>query len=473
MNMTEKESDRFAVKSKKMMILAIGTGGSTVTVDLINKSRKLLKMADSIYFLDTDANPRLTIPDRIDSSIKSKLTLIFRRSDRVEVADDERVPVTFIEYGGGRGTGRDFIRSEICATEFLITGKFGESVLKDEQRIYEEDKSNIMKMWEDLYYHDIILLVHTLGGGTGGGSTPIIAREIKERKQKPVVGTSIQNATVISLCFLASKIENPLYIANSIRNLMEISKYVDIVLLFSNTKLWEYTEKTRYMFADELEGFQNIMNFHICRVLDILLSSEHDFNDFRNIITDPGVSNIMVPFISMKNERIPPLSLLDALKYPMASVCEGTLIKAVPLFIGDNPGMNPSFAHRSKHKYQEGFFDNTESYKQWIIGNLRPQIRDISLEELESIFDNDYNRLDTLILATCAADLSENLGKNNSNIDSAIDFWQIKIAEGARYWLPKLLNKDLNAENIKDELLQWYAEYLRKFERKIEEFNRK
>lgn len=164
---------------------------------------------------------------------------------------------------------------------------------------------------------------------------------------------------------------------------------------------------------------------------------------------------------------------MDALKYPMASVCKGTLTKVMPLFIGDNPGMNPFFVHRSRHEYQGGFFDNTESYKKWIIGNLRPRIRDIPFRELESIFDGDYNRLDTLILAACAADLSENLGENNVNVDLAIDFWQTKIAEGARYWHQKLKNPELNAEDIRNDVIRWHAEYLKKFEKKIEDFNRK
>jgi hypothetical protein len=473
MHVVEKESERPTAELKKLMVLAIGTGGSTITVDLINKSRKLLEVADSIYFLDTDANPRLKIPDKIDSSIKSRLGFIYKLSDREDLADNGKIPVTFIEYGGGRGAGRDFIRSEICATEFLIPEKYKEGISGDELKISEEDKSSIMKMWEDLRYHNIILLVHTLGGGTGGGSAPIIAKEIKERMRNSDIRTFIQNTTVISLCFLASRAENPLLNANSIRNLKEISQYVDIVLLFSNTKLEEYIEITRHLFVDELDGLEKIKNFHICRVLDILLSSSHDFNDIRNIITDPGTTNIVVPYLSMKSERIPPLSEIDALKYPMVPVCEDTLIKAMPLFIGADQRMDPSFAHQGNSGPYRAFFDNTENYKQWIVGKLKPRIRDISFGELESIFDEDYHRLDTLVLAACAANLSENLGEGNVNVDLTMDFWQTKIGEGSRYWHPKLLNKDLKAEDIRNEVLQWHIEYLKKFEKRIEEFNQR
>lgn len=471
--MIEKELERPTAELKKLMILAIGTGGSRIAVDLINKSKKLLEVTHSIYFLDTDANPRLKIPDKIDGSIGPRLKFIYKPGDREDGDNGGKLPVTFIEYGGGRGAGRDFIRSEICANEFLIPEKFKESVSGDELKISEEDKFNIMRMWEDLRYHNIILLIHTLGGGTGGGSAPIIAKEIKDRMQKSDLRTFIQNMTVISLCFLASKEETPLLNANSIRNLMKISQCVDIVLLFSNTRLEDYVEMTRDLFTDELEGLQEIKNFHVCRILDILLSSTHDFNDFRNIITDPGTTNIVIPYISMKNERIPPLSEIDALRYPMSPVREGTLIKAMPLFIGSDERMKPSFVHQSKYERGGGFFDNTENYKKWIMGKLRPRMRDISFGELEPIFDKDYHRLDTLILTACVADLSENLGENNVNMDLTIDFWQTKIGEGARYWHPKLTNKDYGAENIRNEVLQWHREYLEKFERRIEDFNRR
>ena len=175
----------------------------------------------------------------------------------------------------------------------------------------------------------------------------------------------------------------------------------------------------------------------------------------------------------MKNERIPPLSEIDALKYPMAPVHEDTLIKAMPLFIGNDMRMNPSFAHQSSGGSNRGFFDNTENYKQWIIGKLKPRIKDISFGELEPIFDEKHYRLDTLVLAACAVDLTENLGHNNMNIELTMDFWQTKIGEGARYWRPKLLNKDLGAEDIKNEVLQWHKEYLDKFEKRIKEFNQK
>jgi hypothetical protein len=466
----ERESERPTAELKRVLVLAIGTGGSTILVDLINKSRKLCDAANSIYFLDTDANPRLTIPDRIDNSVKSGLALIYKPADREEVSDNGKVPVTFVEYGGGRGAGRDFVRSEICATEFLIPSELEEGTPGDELKISEEDKLNIGKMWEDLRLHNIIILIHTLGGGTGGGSAPIIAQEVKRRLQSSDLRQFVQNTTVISVCFLASKWETPLLNANSIRNLMEISKHVDIVLLFSNTKLGDYVEKTRHMFADELEGFQNIKNFHVCRVLDILLSSSHDFNDFRNIITESGVTNIVVPSISMKSERIPPLSEIDALKYPMAHVCEGTLIRAMPLFIGSDHRMRPSFVHQS-NEHLGGFFDSTENYKQWIVGKLKPRIKDISFGELEPIFDENYSRLDALVLTACAIDLSENLGENNANLDQTIDFWQTKIGEGALYWHPKLANPDLNAKGIRNDVIQWHKKYLEKFERKIEEFN--
>ncbi|MGD2249516.1 MAG: hypothetical protein PVF58_14010 [Candidatus Methanofastidiosia archaeon] len=456
---------------RKLLLLAIGTGGSKITVDLINKSKKLCEKADSIYFLDTDANPRLTIPDKIKESVKSKLDFIYKPSDREET-NEENIPVTFIEYGGGRGAGRDFVRSEICATEFLIPSELKEGISGDELKISDEDKSNIINMWDDLDLHNIIILVHTLGGGTGGGSAPIIAREIKNRLQGQNLRRFVQNTTVISLCFLASKSETPLLNANSVRNLMEISKHVDIVLLFSNTNLAEYTEKTRHLFGDELKGLQDIKNLHVCRVLDILLSSNHDFNDFRNIITEPGVTNIVLPHISMKNERIPPLSEIDALKYPMAKIFESTLIKAMPLFIGSDPRMSSSFAQHSS-EYHRGFFDNTENYKQWIVGKLKPRMQDIAFGELEPIFDEECNRLDTLILTACAVDLSENLGKNNINLEQTVDFWRTKIGEGSRYWRPKLSDPDLDAEDIKDDVVEWHEEYLEKFEKRIEEFNKK
>lgn len=483
MDSTDQEDEKKLIKSKesvaklkRVVVLAIGGGGSRVVVDLINKSRKLLEVTDSIYFLDTmaDSERKSMTPDRISDSVGPQLLFVDKHSERELVADG-RIPVTFIEYGGGRGTGRDFVRSEICANEYLIPKELkGGRIPDGESRISEEDRANITRMWEDLRYHNIILFAHSLGGGTGGGSAPVIARKIKEWMQDPDLRKFIQNTTLISLCFLASKEESPALNANSVRNLMEISKYVDIVLLFSNTQLEHYTDMTRHLFTNQAEGLEDVKNLQICRVFDILLSSKHDFNDFRNIITDSATTNIVVPYLSMKNERIPPLSEIDALNFPMAPVCEGTLIKAMPLFIGTDPRMSPSFVSNSSDgSSQRGFFDNTENYKQLIIGKLKPRMRDISFGELESIFDEEYRRMDTLVLTTCAVNLMENLGKDNINISLTMDLWQTKIAEGAQYWAPKLTNRDLDSEDIKNGILQWHREYLDRFEKRIETFNRK
>ncbi len=108
----------------------------------------------------------------------------------------------------GHGTGGDV--------------KMGETIMKEELELAMNAirKANVEKP-------DAFFMVAGLGGGTGTGGLPIIAKKVKDTYDVPVMG----------ILFFPSRNEGSLYIKNAIANMEKILKVLDGVIILDINSL--------------------------------------------------------------------------------------------------------------------------------------------------------------------------------------------------------------------------------------------
>ncbi len=99
-----------------------------------------------------------------------------------------------------------------------------------EAKVAEEDERHIRRAIAERATHqvDAFLIFLGLGGGTGSGASPIIARMIKEVYREPVYAVGI----------LPSESEGSLYSGNAARSLRALTEVADGILLFDNN-IWQ------------------------------------------------------------------------------------------------------------------------------------------------------------------------------------------------------------------------------------------
>ncbi|MBE0517081.1 MAG: cell division protein [Methanophagales archaeon] len=114
---------------------------------------------------------------------------------------------------------------------------------------------------------DAFLIIAGLGGGTGSGGAPVLARRLKKLYEEPVYGLGI----------LPSKDEGSLYSLNAARSLMTFVKEVDNLFLFDNDAWKKSGESVKEAFAD--------INDEIVRRFGILFGAG-EANEVGQIVVD-------------------------------------------------------------------------------------------------------------------------------------------------------------------------------------------
>jgi cell division GTPase FtsZ len=114
---------------------------------------------------------------------------------------------------------------------------------------------------------DAFLIVAGLGGGTGSGGAPVLARRLKKLYEEPVYGLGI----------LPARDEGSLYSLNAARSLMTFVKEVDNLFLFDNDAWKKSGESVKEAFAD--------INDEIVRRFGILFGAG-EANEVGQIVVD-------------------------------------------------------------------------------------------------------------------------------------------------------------------------------------------
>ena len=447
---------------RKWVMIGIGGGGGKVAADFILYSRYLRHIASSVYFLNTAGEDLSTLKE-------VRLKKVYENQWIWDIMDGKTgktgLPVDYIKFGL-HGTGNNFVRSQqllkkhiLESTEFSSERHTKEKI-NDLERSRDTEKNPVTEKKEqngekgrydfdlltslsesgtdshpieknrvlleigglhhlhnDLIDAQHVFLVHSLGGGTGGGSAPLLARWIKEK-----FGQGLTEPTVISICFLASKVDGPFRMANSLHNLMNISREADIVLLFSNETLLKDINIEEVGNEEKKEEEYLRMNERIVKAVDILFSptaapelggcvnvefDPQNLKTYLRMIFDEGGSpfavNIVVPFISIEEKRSlsVPIAFYYALGAKQVPIFKNSLMNLVPIFLSSNMKI-------CKEKF---FSDNLDIYNDQIRARGLQSDFDVMMESLTSVADPEYKKgsqdIDVLALGLAKLNLEQ------------------------------------------------------------------
>jgi len=146
------------------------------------------------------------------------------------------------------------------------------------QRAAEEDLDKVMEVVGDA---DIVFLAAGMGGGTGSGGAPVIARALKER--------DILTIAIVTRPFLFEGKRRADLADQAIERL---EKEVDTLIVLPNQKLLEEVDQDVSM-IDAFSMINNILGQSVKGISDIISRPGHinvDFSDVRAIMKDMGLA---------------------------------------------------------------------------------------------------------------------------------------------------------------------------------------
>lgn len=146
------------------------------------------------------------------------------------------------------------------------------------KRAAEEDLSKIMDHLEDA---DIVFLTGGMGGGTGSGALPVIARALREK--------NILTIAVVTKPFSFEGKRRATIAQQALENL---KKEVDTLLVIPNQKLLEVVDQ-KLSLIDSFALINDILNQSVMSIADIIAKPGHinvDFADVRTIMKDMGLA---------------------------------------------------------------------------------------------------------------------------------------------------------------------------------------
>ncbi|KAB1194665.1 cell division protein [Haloferax sp. MBLA0076] len=230
----------------KLALIGVGQAGGKVVDALIDYDRR----TRSGYIVDAIA---------VNTARADLMGLKFVRKDHQVLVGTSRVK--------GHGVGAD---NELGA------------------EVTAEDVGDILSIVDDLPVHEIdaFLVVAGLGGGTGSGGAPVVARELKHIYTEPVYGLGI----------LPARNEGGIYTLNAARSLQTFVNEVDNLILFDN-EAWRRT-------GESLESGYSDINTELARRLGILFSAGEtdgssvvaesvvDASEIINTLASGGISTI-------------------------------------------------------------------------------------------------------------------------------------------------------------------------------------
>lgn len=143
----------------------------------------------------------------------------------------------------------------------------------------EEKVKEIKKVVEE---QDLIFITAGMGGGTGTGAAPIVARLAKE-----------SGALTIAVVTKPFKFEGKKRKINAEYGLEELQKYVDTLIVIPNQKIFDLDETFDLGFEAGLERSNELLYFGIKGISDLITKTGRinlDFSDVKSIMKDSGIA---------------------------------------------------------------------------------------------------------------------------------------------------------------------------------------
>ena len=155
----------------------------------------------------------------------------------------------------------------------------------------------------------MVFVTATMGGGTGTGAAPVVARVAKER--------GLLTIGVVTIPFY---FEHRRKIVKALKGVDELSRNVDAMLIVNNEKLCDVYSDTRMSFKDALAEADNVLKNAVKGISELItISSAGNINlDFRDVETTMrnGGGAIMAIGRANGDHRVE-RAILDALDSPL------------------------------------------------------------------------------------------------------------------------------------------------------------
>ncbi len=126
---------------------------------------------------------------------------------------------------------------------------------------------------------NMVFLTAGMGGGTGTGASPIVAKIAKELK--------ILTVGVVTKPF---EMEGPKRFKQAEEGINELQKYVDNLIVIPNQNIF-HSAKPDTSFADALQFVNNVLIDGVKSIIDVMVNHgmmNHDFADVRAVMSETG-----------------------------------------------------------------------------------------------------------------------------------------------------------------------------------------
>ena len=171
------------------------------------------------------------------------------------------------------------------------------------RKIAEENIEDIQRMLKD--GTKMVFITAGMGGGTGTGVAPIIAREAKSM--------DILTVGIVTIPFLS---EGNKKIDKALDGLDEMKKHVDALLVINNERLREiYTSLTMFDAFAKADGILCTAAKSIAEIITYWGIMNVDFNDVKAVLKDGGVAIMSTAYA--EGEGRVSKAIEEALNYPL------------------------------------------------------------------------------------------------------------------------------------------------------------
>lgn len=252
--------------------------------------------------------------------------------------------VTFIVTN----TDSQVLSANKVPNKLLLGEGLGAGGKRDEgYRIAEENIEEIRKMFDD--ETQMVFITAGLGGGTGTGATPVIARTAKEM--------GILTIGVVTLPF---RMEGRKRIYQALDGLEEIRQCVDSLIVINNERLITDEQYCELTWDDGLKKADEVLmtaTKTIAEIITVIGKVNRDFNDVKSVMKDGGAAIVSIGTASGKNRIFQALS--NAISSSLIANINRSRVKRM-LYIIYSGDKTPArtFELREINDFMDGFNDD-------------------------------------------------------------------------------------------------------------------
>ena len=140
----------------------------------------------------------------------------------------------------------------------------------------EEVVSEIQEYLEDA---NMVFLTAGMGGGTGTGASPVVARIARD-----------MGILIVGVVTKPFEMEGKLKMTRAEEGIQELQKYVDNLIVIPNQNIF-HTAKTETTFSDALQLANNVLIDGVRSIIDLMVKPgvmNHDFADVKAVMSETG-----------------------------------------------------------------------------------------------------------------------------------------------------------------------------------------